>query len=109
VEPASATVPQRIRQEIDFILMEAAANACRHGNAGNFDVAVEIAPDQLNLRIGNDGAALPGIIGQVDGQALTERAVGPRSIKNRVAGSGGHMTLLSAAGGVALHIRLPLT
>lgn len=109
VEPASATVPQRIQQEIDFILMEAAANACRHGNAGNFDVAVEIAPDQLNLRIGNDGAALPGIIGQVDGQALTERAVGPRSIKNRVAGSGGHMTLLSAAGGVALHIRLPLT
>jgi signal transduction histidine kinase len=109
VEPASATVPQRIQQEIEFILMEAAANACRHGNAGNFEVAVEIAPDQLNLRIGNDGAALPGIIGPVDGKALRELDVGPRSIRHRVAGSGGHMTLLSAAGGVALHIRLPLT
>jgi signal transduction histidine kinase len=109
VEPASATVPQRIQQEIDFILMEAAANACRHGDANNFDVAIEIAPDQLNLRIGNDGAGLPGISGRVDGKALTELDVGPRSIKNRVAGSGGQMTLLSAADGVELHIRLPLT
>ena len=89
--------------------MEAAANACRHGNASNFDVAVEIVSDQLNLRIENDGAALPGIIGPVDGKALTELDLGPRSIKHRVAGSGGHMTLLSAAGRVALHIRLPLT
>ena len=107
VEPASATVPQRIQQEIDFILMEAAANACRHGNASNFDVAVEIAPDQLNLRIANDGAAFPGIL--VDGKSPTELELGPRSIKHRVTGSGGHMTLLSAAGEVALHIRLPLT
>ncbi len=107
VEPASATVPQRVQQEIDFILMEAAANACRHGNASNFDVAVEIAPDQLNLRIANDGAAFPGI--PVDGKSPTELELGPRSIKHRVTGSGGHMKLLSAAGDVALHIRLPLT
>jgi signal transduction histidine kinase len=108
VEPASATVSQRIQQEIDFILMEAAANACRHGKARNIDVAVEAAPDQLNLCIANDGAAFPGIMGPADENLLMESDLGPRSIKHRVAGSGGHMTLLSAAGEVALHIRLPL-
>jgi len=109
VEPASAMVPQRVQQEIDFILMEAAANACRHGKASNFDVTAEVASDQLNLHIGNDGAALPGIAGEVDGRTLAERGVGPRSIKNRVTGSSGDMSLVSAPGGVELHIRLPLT
>jgi signal transduction histidine kinase len=107
--PASAAVSPRIQREIDFILMEAAANACRHGNASNFEVAVEIAHGQLNLRIGNNGAALPGFIGILDGKELAERDVGPRSIKHRVAGSNGHMTLLSATDAVELHISLALT
>jgi signal transduction histidine kinase len=109
VEPASATVPPRMQQEIDFILMEAAANACRHGKANNFGVTAEIASDQLNLHIENDGAAFPGIAGSVDGRTLTKLNVGPRSIKNRVTWSSGDMSLVSAAGGVELRIRLPLT
>jgi signal transduction histidine kinase len=109
VTPASATVSSRIQREIDFILMEAAANACRHGHASNLEVTAEIEHGQLKLRIGNNGTALPGFIGILDGKELAECDVGPRSIKNRVAGSDGHMTLRSAADAVELQISLALT
>ncbi len=108
-EVAPVTVSQRIQQEIDFILMEAAANACRHGNASRFDVTTEIAHGQLDLRIGNNGAALPGIAGLLDGKQMAERNVGPRSIRNRVAAGNGDLTVLSTARAVELHVRLALT
>jgi signal transduction histidine kinase len=109
VTPASAIVSSRIQREIDFILMEAAANACRHGHASNFEVTAEIEHGKLDLRIGNNGAALPGFIGVLHGKELAECDVGPRSIKNRVAGSDGQMTLRSAADAVELRISLALT
>jgi signal transduction histidine kinase len=96
VVPASAILPQRLRRHVDFILMEAAANACRHGQATAIRVSAHAQADQLSLTIGNNGRALP------------QTAEGPVSIRRRVQAMGGRLSLANGDGGVALHMTIPL-
>src|SRR5262249_56714725 len=56
IQPADAMVPERMQKQIDFILLEAAANACRHGNAKTISVLAHAEPTVLTLRINNDGS-----------------------------------------------------
>jgi len=111
VTPESAAVPRRLQQQIDLILMEAAANACRHGKAGTLKVEarLETTENLLTLVIANDGAPMGELVGTLEGDELARQKLGPVSIRGRVAALGGRMSLSSGPAGVSLRLELPLT
>lgn len=107
VNPSSATITRPMQDQIDFIMMEAASNAFRHGKARKFSVTAHAHPERIQLRITNDGHALPNLVGTFDHEELTWKALGPLSIRNRVTAIGGRMALSSGQPGVELRMDLP--
>jgi signal transduction histidine kinase len=110
VRPQTATVPSDIQEEVEFILMEAAANACRHGKATRLMVDIDIDARELILRIRNDGKTPEKIDAAGDGDAAGSRFAVPRTIENRVASKKGVVNFSSTAEDmIELHITLPIS
>jgi signal transduction histidine kinase len=107
ISPQNAKVSERMQKQIDFILLEAAANACRHGNAKMISVHAHVAGTSLTLRINNDGNAPE--TRQIHGGHDATTDATPSSISNRVAGLGGKLAMSSSRLGFELHVTLPLT
>jgi signal transduction histidine kinase len=99
----------RMQRDVEFILMEAGANACRHGKATEIAVTAEVNGAILSLRIQNNGAAVANDGLSLDRQRSDDQRLIPTTIKNRIAPNGGTASLANTGNSVELHVRLPLT
>ena len=95
-----AAIPVRIQLDLQQLLREAVANAVRHGGADRIDVALAVNQGQLSLTVHDNGSGFP--------KANGEKALEPRSLKERVERVHGSLRLRSAPGSTDLHIRIPL-
>jgi signal transduction histidine kinase len=95
-----AAIPVRIQLDLQQLLREAVANAVRHGGADRIDVALAVNQGQLSLTVHDNGSGFP--------KANGEKALEPRSLKERVERAHGSLRLRSAPGSTDLHIRIPL-
>ena len=84
--------------ELRLLLREAVANAVRHGECSQVDLAIEHLPDGvLQVSINDNGK----------GFATNDTQLHPRSISERIAALGGKLQIASGATGVRLDIALP--
>jgi signal transduction histidine kinase len=109
VVPPSTTVPECIQRQIDFILLEAAANACRHGHAKTISVTARAERNSLKLCIVNDGSVPEFADTGAEADGTAEDFGGPHSIRKRVAALGGAMTIMTSRKGFELDMTLPVT
>ena len=96
-------LPEEAGQHLEQILREGLSNAARHGRAGNVDVELSFAPDELDLFITDDGAGIP--------DPPTHTGEGLRNIRERARRLGGRAEIGPATGGgtrVALAIPLDI-
>ncbi len=100
-------LPPRLANELGSLLREALANAARHGNASSVDVRISRADRHLGLRVADDGSGFP-FQGRYGWAELQEEARGPRSLKRRVAGLGGTLSLDSSDRGTVVEMEIPL-
>lgn len=96
-----ASIPIRLQLDLQQLLREAVANAVRHGNARRIDVGLEVADNELQLNVADDGSGFPG----GNGKGTVE----PWSLKERVERARGSIRLDSAPGSTNIHISLPLS
>ena len=107
VTPQDAALPAEIARQIELLLAEAAANAVQHGGSSRIEITVEQAPNNVRLRIADNGGGLSGVTGTYSQGELTTRVIGPQSICRRVAELGGALMLTTSDKGVELDIDLP--
>ncbi len=105
--PENATVSLEMLRQLQFLVAEAAANAVQHGNASEINFQIEQTPNNIRLRIADNGHGLPGITGNYTQEELTARMIGPQSISKRVGELGGTLSLSTSGKGVELRIELP--
>ena len=93
-------LPRPIDLSAYRIVQEGLTNALKHARAGNADVTVRYAPDELQIEVRDDG----------DGSAASDGAgYGLAGVRERVKIYGGEMTAGTASGGgYVLSTRLPL-
>jgi signal transduction histidine kinase len=102
-------ISPRMQRDVEFILMEAGANACRHGNATQIAVTAEVNGATLSLRIQNNGEAVVNGGQKLDRPQSDDQRLIPTTIRNRVASNGGTATLANTGNSVELRVQLPLT
>ena len=107
ITPLDAAVPLELIRQIELLLAEAAANAVQHGNASHINIAIERVPNNIRLRIADNGRGLPGITGTYTQDELAASLIGPQSISRRIAELGGTLSLSSSSKGVELCVELP--
>lgn len=88
-------LPMRLHLDVIHLIREAVANAVRHGNAGQVNIAIRIEDERLALSIENDGAGI----------ATGET---PASLESRVGEAGGMMKVHCEAARTSLYIELPI-
>ncbi|MBI1352947.1 MAG: hypothetical protein GC160_01285 [Acidobacteria bacterium] len=102
------SVPQQVTGETLKIAREALHNIYKHSNATHVLLALEKKNNELHVSVDDNGAGYR-FGGKYSLEELDALQLGPKSIKQRVRGLGGAMTLESNPGhGSNLRIRLPL-
>jgi signal transduction histidine kinase len=102
VHPEAELAPET-REQIARIAREAIANAARHGGARNVLVSLRPTNTGIALRVFDDGRGIsrPSAVGSGGG-------IGLRSMQDRAAAVGGHLTLRErSAGGTELQVVIP--
>ena len=100
-------VPRMIGDEIYRLVQEGLSNIARHAHAQVGRVEVCLAHDHVRIVIADDGRGF-SFHGRYDLAALTEKRVGPASLKARVASLVGDLVLTSTLSGSHIEIKLPL-
>ena len=100
--------PQKIAHELTRMLQEALVNAIRHGGAREMTVTALMMGSDLALAVSYQGRGFTGFQGRHDLASLNRMKVGPRTLKERVAGVGGGLVIESGDGGARVEIRIPL-
>lgn len=102
-------LPERLVQQVMFIVNEAVLNAARHAAASTIRVDVSLDDSRtLRLQIADDGRGFP-MKGVYDLEALNELGIGPKTVKERVTELGGSLTLSTDETGTAVVALLPTT
>jgi signal transduction histidine kinase len=97
-----AELPPQAREHVSRIAREAIANAARHGGARNVIVSLRSRSTGVALRVVDDGCGIGA-----DGEAAPE-GFGLRSMRERAAALGGHLSVRPARrGGTELEVVLP--
>jgi signal transduction histidine kinase len=97
-----ADLPPHAREQVSRIAREAIANAARHGGARNVTVSLRNGSAGVALRVVDDGCGIGA-----DGEAAPE-GFGLRSMRERAAALGGHLSVRPARrGGTELEVVLP--
>jgi signal transduction histidine kinase len=107
VIPTDAMVLPETSRQIEFIVAEATANAVRHGNSSQINIAVEQTPASIRLQVTDNGTGLEGVSDPLNQTELAARGIGPQSISKRVNDLRGTLSLSSSPNGVRLAIELP--
>jgi signal transduction histidine kinase len=106
IVPLAGAIPRYLGDQIYRLVQEGISNAVRHAEAKLIQVELHISPDRVRLVIADDGCGFP-FQGSFDLKTLNARALGPASIRERVAVLQGGLMLLSTTGGSRLTITLP--
>jgi signal transduction histidine kinase len=110
IELDPATPPRRVATGLGFellqIVREAVSNAVRHGGARTVRVRFESRAQALLLTLADDGCGLPQS-GEFSLEDLNRLALGPRSLRARIAQLGGELHILSSPEGATLQVSLP--
>jgi signal transduction histidine kinase len=99
-------IPSALSDEIHYIVSEAFVNAARHSGASVVRVELEVGETQVEITVTDDGHGFP-FLGRYDGAALRARAIGPVTLRERVASLGGTFMIDSSESGSCLEIALP--
>jgi signal transduction histidine kinase len=92
--------------EVYRLVQEALVNAARHAGATRVQVTVASTEDGARLRIADDGRGFP-FRGAYDLATLNARAIGPVSLKERVAALRGDLLVRSSDQGTVIEISIP--
>lgn len=98
--------PLRIEHELHQIIHEAAANAVRHGGATAIRIALRRDGGDIVLDIADNGAGLAAA-GRVGADGAEAGADQPWSVRERVTGLGGTLSITTEGRGTQLSIRIP--
>jgi signal transduction histidine kinase len=97
----------KLPREVYPLVHEALINSARHAGATQVVVMIETAKDHVHIRVKDNGRGF-AFQGRHDLADLMARGLGPKSLKERIAGSGGELFIDSSGGGACLDMRLPL-
>lgn len=81
-----------IKQDIYFILREALVNAAKHADASTVSVEMGVENHHVTMVVADNGHGFP-YFGHYDHETLCSLHLGPVTIRERVAGLGGTLTL----------------
>jgi signal transduction histidine kinase len=101
IAPESATIAQELADELSFMLVEAVANAARHGGATGIDVTIERANGYFYIKVRDNGRGY--------GYPVSHEHEKPASIRKRVSALGGSLGVTSFPNGTELTIRVPVS
>jgi signal transduction histidine kinase len=96
-------LPEEAGEHLEQILREALANAARHAGPCSVQVALRLAPDELDLTVCDDGIGIPPELpSDGPGQGL-------RNMRERARRLGGRLAVRpGSAGGVVVDVQIPL-
>jgi signal transduction histidine kinase len=100
LDDVTNSLPPALAETIWRVAQEALLNVEKHAQARRAHISLEAQPQQLVLRVGDDGIGLP------PNAEHTPRHYGLRGIRERVEGLGGTLTLTSQ-GGTMVEAQLP--
>lgn len=101
------TLPASLTRDVYLLLHEALVNAARHAGASSARVTMGIEDDRLCITVADDGVGFR-FRGWHDHEALIALNLGPVSLRERIAGLGGTLSIDSSESGAHLSIILPL-
>ncbi len=94
-------LPEEVGLHLEQVLHEALSNAARHGRATEVDVALTLAPDELDLDVSDNGVGFP--------DPPRHEGEGLRNMRERARRMGGRATFASpAGGGTRVSLAIPL-
>ncbi|UFS71247.1 histidine kinase [Geomonas sp. RF6] len=101
------TVSPVLGQQLYFIVRESLINCAKHADASKVTVGIEVKDGLVQISISDDGAGFP-YQGRYDHADLCRLQLGPSSIRERVSGVNGTLSLDSTIRGACLDITIPL-
>jgi len=107
IQGGNGEVPERLAREIYHIAREAMVNAVRHGKASVVKADISAVGDPVSIVVADNGCGFP-FAGRFSHEQLTERGLGPRTLRDRVIALHGTLGLESSAAGARLEIHLPM-
>ena len=107
VSPDSVPLPERIERAIPPMVHEAIVNALKHSQPSRVSVTLLGTAGQLRIVVADDGRGFP-FRGRLDQTALATAQAGPKSLLDRVAALGGHMSIESTDAGSRVEMVLAL-
>jgi signal transduction histidine kinase len=105
IDPPDARVSDKIGFHLTLMLMEAVANAARHGRASLVCISIRTTVDAIYVQVQDNGAGFSEPVLSEDAEVKTE--LRPASLRARINKLGGSLSVNSSANGVELKIRLP--
>jgi len=106
IEPESATVPRKTVNQVSLMLAEAVANAVRHGEAKEIQVAVVCKDGLLSIEVRDDGRGFPDHAAAGSPLEILDSDL-PRSLNARAKELAGRMYACTSATGSTLRFELP--
>lgn len=102
-------IAEPLARDIYHVVREALVNAVRHGEASAVRLLIERGPDDsLAITVADNGRGFP-FQGRYSHDELTGRAIGPRTLLERVASLRGTVWIESNPSGARLEIAIPCT
>ncbi|MBV8056664.1 MAG: hypothetical protein JO071_15640 [Deltaproteobacteria bacterium] len=105
IDPPDTRVSDEIGFHLPLMLMEAVANAARHGRASSVCISIRTAQDTIYIQVQDNGEGFGEPALSEDTDVKTE--LRPASLRARINRLGGSLSVNSSADGVELKIRLP--
>ena len=105
IDPPGARVSDEIGFHLPLMLMEAVANAARHGRASAVCISIRTTVDAIHIQVQDNGQGFSEPALSEDGDVKTE--LRPASLRARINKLGGSLNVNSSTNGVELKIRLP--
>jgi signal transduction histidine kinase len=107
VMPSDLSVGPAIEQAIGFMCQEATINALKHAHPSRVSISVAATESDIRLTIVDDGRGFP-FSGRLEHEALTEKNVGPVTLRERATSLQGRLAIESGTRGSRVEITLPL-
>jgi signal transduction histidine kinase len=95
-----------VAQDIYYIIREAVLNSARHAAASSVDVKLWVEDDQVRITVADNGHGF-SFRGHYDHVKLTEKNLGPVTLKGRIMFLKGSLDIDSSEAGARLEIALP--
>jgi signal transduction histidine kinase len=103
-EPDDIDVPERLEQDVYYVLREGLMNVARHAQASRVTLLLKQTDAEIRASIADDGIGFEITEGQLNG------GVGLSSMKERIKKIGGQLSIESAPGsGTTVSFVIPLT